>query len=402
MTISQRETTGVSTFPQLRDDPLRPPRAYEQWREETPVKQVRLQSGQEAWAVLRHKEVREVFESPHISRDPSLPNFPQVRAGKTMTRNDQVLNHMDPPMHGRFRKLMAPSFSMKRINQLRPGIQQIVDDAVDRLMTLDKPANFHKEFSLVIPSTVICQLLGIDYGYHDDFERLAAVTTTAGADPARFSAASQELFALVNKLVDDNLANPADGVLHVLTAAMQAGEITRDQCVAHTYVLIVGGHETTAHTISLGLLQLSRQSDIVAHLRGDPEAIPVAISEMLRIQSINDGSTARVATADLDLGGVTIPAGDGILPVMSAADFDPRAWDDPATFNPDRDNTTQLGLGAGIHACLGQNLARAELEIVFDTLLRRLPTLRLAVPEEQIGFQRDGFVFGVRNMPVTW
>lgn len=402
MTLSQDAAADVPEFPQLRDDPLRPPRAYEEWREEAPAKQVRLQNGRTAWVVLRHDEVRKVLESPVISRDPGLANFPQVRAGKTMTRNDQVLNHMDPPMHGRFRKLLAPWFSLKRVNQMRPGIQQIVDDAIDRLMTLDRPANLHKEFSLVVPSTVICQLLGIDYGYHDEFERLAAVTTSAGADPESFGAASAELFELVNKLVDDNIADPSDGVLNVLTTAMQAGDITREQCVAHTFVMIVGGHETTANTISLGHLQLWRQPELFEHLRANPEAIPVAINEMLRIQSINDGSLGRISTADLDLGGVKIPAGEGIIPVMSPADFDPRAWDDPDTFDLGRDNKTQLGLGAGIHACLGQNLARAELEIVFETVLRRLPSLQVAVPEEEIGFQRDGFIFGVRDMPVTW
>ncbi|MFI5623348.1 cytochrome P450 [Nocardioides sp. NPDC051685] len=396
------DTAVPPPFPQRRDDPFRPPPAYEEWREETPAKKVTLQNGTTAWVVLRHKEAREVFESPHVSRDPSADHFPQVRAGQTFDRPNLLVNHTDPPLHGKFRKMLAPWFSLKRINSLRPGIQQIVDNALDRLLTLGKPANLHKEFSLVVPSTVICQLLGIDYSYHHDFERLARVTTSASADAATFNAAAKEMFALVERIVDEGIENPEDGVLNMLTTAMQAGEITREQCVANSFVLIVGGHETTAHTISMGLVQLFREPDKREYLRQNPEAIPVAIDEMLRMHSIADGATARVTTAELDLGGVTIPAGEGIIPVLSPANFDPRAWENGYTFKPDRGDSTHVGLGAGIHACAGQNLARAELEIVFETILSRAPSLQLAVPESEVDFVRDGFTFGVRTMPVTW
>ncbi|WP_166875250.1 cytochrome P450 [Salinibacterium sp. ZJ450] len=400
--VSQQTTDAPPAFPQLRDDPLQPPKAYVEWREETPAKLVTLQNGKTAWVVARQKEAREVFESPFISRDPSLEEFPQVRRGMSFRRNDLIMNHMDPPLHGKFRKMLAPWFTMKKINEQRDDLQKVVDDAVDRLLTFETPVNFHKEFSLVIPSTVICKVLGIDYSYHEYFERYATVITRAGSSAEDFAAATQGLFGICEQLVDESIKNPGGGVLQVLTDKMQAGEINREQAVAHTYVMVVGGHETTAHTISLGFLQLFRDPALADFLRENTDRIPDAITEMLRLQAINDGSVARITTAEIDLGGVKIPAGAGIIPLMSPSHRDPRSWDNADVFDIDRDNSKHLALGGGIHSCLGQNLARAELEIVFETILRRIPTLRLAGSESDIGFQRDGFVFGVYDLPVAW
>jgi cytochrome P450 len=400
--VTEQSTEVLPDFPQLRDDPLAPPPAYLQWREETPAKQVRLQNGKTAWVVTRQQEARQVFEDPSVSRDPSQEEFPQVRKGMSFRRNDLLMNHMDPPMHGRFRRMLAPWFTVKKISEQRADIQKVIDDAVDRLLTLEKPVNFHKEFSLVIPSTVICRVLGISYDYHEDFEKHATVITRAGSSAEDFAHATKSLFAICEDLVDDSIATPGGGVLQVLTDKLQAGEITREQAVAHTYVLIVGGHETTAHTISLGFLQLFRDPDLAEFLRENPDRIPDAITEMLRLQAINDGSVGRITTQEMDLGGVKVPAGAGIIPLMSPSHRDPREWENPDVFDIDRDNSKHLALGGGIHSCLGQNLARAELEMVFETILRRIPTLQLAGTEDDIEFQRDGFVFGMYAFPVTW
>lgn len=400
MTISNEVET--ERFPAVREDPLRPPRVYEKWREEASAKRVRLQSGKSAWVVLRHEAARAVLESPNITRDPRLEAYPEVRTGSSIPSNDVVVNTMDPPLHTKFRRMFARWFAPKRINELRPGMQQLVDETLDRLLTLDKPADFHREFSLVIPSKVICQQLGIDYGYHVDFERLSVVTTSSTADAETFAAAQQEMMDLVGRIVDEAIEHPTDGVLGMLVTAFQNGEITRDQVLGHTRVLVVGGHETTAHTISLGLLQLWREPDKLAWLRENPGAIPDVIDEMLRIHSVADAVMMRITTEEFDFGDVKIPAGEGIIPLNSAANFDPRAFEDPYEFALERKNRSHIALGGGIHVCLGQNLARAELEIVFETLLRRLPSLRLAGDESDVVFARDGFVSGVREMPVTW
>lgn len=389
-------------FPLEREDPLRPPSGYEAWREEAPARQVTLQNGKTAWIVLRHNEVRQVLEDPTISVDPSGPNFPQVRAGQSFTRNDVIIKHMDPPLHGKIRKMLAPWFTPKRINSLRDGMQRTIDEAVDRLLTLEKPVNFHREFSLVIPSMVICQQLGIDYGYHHDFERFAATITSSTASRDDFVAANQGLFAIEAKILDEQLETPGDGIVGELAKRLKSGDITREQALAQFHILILGGHETTAHTISMGMLVLWRHPEVLERLRQQPEDWGKAINEMLRMHCIADGTMTRVTTAEINVGSVIIPAGEGIVPVMTPANYDPRVWEDPTKFDIDRDTTLHVGLGAGIHSCLGQNLARAELEIAFETLTRRVPTLKLAVPEGEIVFTGGGFVYGVADMPVTW
>ena len=271
---------------------------------------------------------------------------------------------------------------------------------MDRLFTLPQPVDFHKEFSLRIPSTVICRVLGIDYAYSDKFEKYATVVTRAGSSAEEFAAASKGLREVCAELIEESLENPGGGVLQGLTDKMQEGVMTHEQVMAHTHVLIVGGHETTAHTISLGFLQLFRDPKLKTFLMENPDRIPDAITEMLRMQAINDGSVARITTREMDLGGVKVPAGEGIIPLMSPSHRDPRSWDNPDEFDIDRDNSEHLALGGGIHACLGQNLARAELEMIFETVLRRIPNLRLAGTEDDIEFQWDGFVFGVYGMPV--
>jgi cytochrome P450 len=298
--------------------------------------------------------------------------------------------------------MLAPWFTLKRINAMRDDIQQTVDETIDRLLTLDKPVNFHREFSLVIPSKVICRFLGIDYELHHDFERLAAVATSANATAEDFGAATKELMGIAASLVQQQAENPGDGIVGLLATKYRDGEITFEQAIGHTYVLIVGGHETTAHTISQGMLLLWRNPDVLERLREHPEDWVKAINEMLRIHSVADGTMTRATTADINLGGVTVPANQGIIPVMTPANFDPRVWENPTKFDIDRDTTNHVSLGAGIHSCLGQNLARAELELAFETLVRRIPTLELAVPEDEVVFTRDGFVYGVRDMPVTW
>jgi pentalenic acid synthase len=390
------------TFPKIREDPIAPPIAYEAWREDAPATQVTLQDGSQAWVVLRHEEVRQVLEDPSVSRDPSVPHFPRVRAGQTFTRNDVLLNHMDPPLHGQFRRMLAPWFSRKRIDGLRSSIQDIVDDAIDKMLKKSGPVNLHQDFSLAIPSRVICQFLDIDYSYHQDFERLASINTSANATAEEFESATRELLGIASKIVDEQLEEPGGGIVASLATKLKAGEITREQAIAHTHILIVAGHETTAHTISLGMLMLWRNPETYRRLRHNPTEWGKATDEMIRMQSVADGVLSRVTTQELDLGGIKVPAGQGIIPILSPANYDPRFWEDPKTFNIDRDTTKHVGLGAGIHSCLGQNLARAELEIAFETLTRRIPTLRLAVPEDEMVFNRDGFVFGVRDVPVTW
>jgi pentalenic acid synthase len=203
-------------FPQLRDDPFRPPAAYEQWREEAPAVEARLHSDQRAWVVLRYDEVRETLEHPAISVDAQHPHFPKVRKGVTSRANDTMLRHMDAPMHGKYRRMMARQFTAKRVNELQPELERIVTEAIDAILAKGGPVDLHQEVSLVIPTKVICALLGVDYSISDEIQRLSNLTTSAATPADELLAAAQQMYALLDAQINAQYDDPRDGLIGTL------------------------------------------------------------------------------------------------------------------------------------------------------------------------------------------
>jgi cytochrome P450 len=170
-------------------------------------------------------------------------------------------------------------------------------------------------------------------------------------------------------------------------------------------LLLVAGHETTANMIALGTLALLEHPDQLARLRetDDPKLVASAVEELLRYLNITHGGRRRVALADIEISGQVIRAGDGLIMPTDIGNRDPEAFpDDPDRLQIDRDARRHVAFGFGVHQCLGQPLARMELQVVYGTLYRRIPTLRLAADLDEIPFKHDGFVYGVYELPVTW
>ncbi|MGM7775810.1 cytochrome P450 [Arthrobacter sp. KNU-44] len=390
-------------FPQLRNDPMKPPSAYEQWREQAGVVPAALHSNQRAWVVLRHDAVREALEHPGISVDAQHPHYPKVRKGVTSRSNDTMLRHMDAPMHGKFRRMMAGQFTLKRVNELRPELQRIVSEAIDGIMAAGEPVDLHKEVSLVIPTKVICALLGVDYSYSADIQRLSAVTTSASASAEELAAAAGEMYTLLDAIITEQVNEPRDGLIgKLIRDHMGTGEIEHRQVLGQSFMIIVAGHETTANTISMGMLQLFEQPDIRKRVTKDLSLIPGMVEDMIRMHSLVDGTLSRVAKEDMVIGGQEVKDGDGVVVNISAPNFDPRYWENPYKLNIDRNDRNHVSFGAGAHSCLGQNLARAELYLVFEQLLTRIPTMRVADVHDAVQMQNDGFIYGVRRLMVEW
>lgn len=389
-------------FPQLRDDPFRPPAAYEQWREESAVANVELHSDQRAWVVLRYDEVRQTLEHPGISVDAQHPHFPRVRKGVTVRANDTMLRHMDAPMHGKYRRMMARQFTAKRVNELRPELERIVTEAIDAILAKGGPADLHQEVSLVIPTKVICALLGVDYAISSDIQRLSSITTSASTKADDLAAAAQEMYGLLDAEINAQYETPRDGLIGRLIEESRKGEIEHRQILGQIFMTIVAGHETTANTISMGILQLLEMPEIRRRVTADASLIPGMVEDMIRMHSLVDGSLSRVAKEDMVIGGQQIKAGDGVIINISAPNYDPRRWENPYQLDIDRNDRTHISFGAGVHSCLGQNLARAELYLAFEQLLIRIPTLRLADVPDAVNMQNDGFIYGVRNVMVDW
>ncbi|WP_246277624.1 cytochrome P450 [Phytohabitans rumicis] len=391
-------------FPVPRTCPFDLPAGYAALRTERPVSRVRLPDGQLAWLVTRYEDVRRLATDPRISADRGHPNSPYTELVTAQGRAaiaavGRSLIGLDPPEHGPRRRMLMPEFTVRRVNGLRPHIQRVVDESIAALLAGPRPAELVTALALPVTSTVICELLGVPYADRDFFLDRAAVQVRRDVPPERRRQAGGELRAYLDRLVTGKERDGGDDLLSRLAARRNA-EFDHDQLVGLAMLLLIAGFESTASMIVLGVVVLLEHGGAAA-VPKDPAALGLAVEELLRYLSIVD-TMPRVATADIEVGGVTIPAGDGVLLSFASANHDADTFDDPAGLRLGRGSRQHVAFGYGAHQCLGQNLARAELEIVFRSLFTRVPGLRLAVPLADLPFKRDASVYGLDRLPVTW
>ncbi|RDI34638.1 cytochrome P450 [Lentzea flaviverrucosa] len=399
-------SADLATFPTARDSgcPFDPPAEYAELRAREGTPALACPVGVEARVVSRYADVRAMLGDPHLSSH-AAPST-HVVAGGLLDRPvapGSLLN-MDGPAHARLRRLLTPEFTVKRIQAMRPYIQGLVDDHLDALLARTGPVDLVADFALPIPSLVICELLGVDYADRDRFQEQTAVLIGTNSDPAALEQANLEVVGFMTQLVLTKLAAPGDDLLgRLIVRAGESGqELSVEELVTLGITLLIAGHETTANMIGLSTLALLRQPDQLAALRADPGLAGTAVDEMLRYLSIVQFGVLRQATGDLTIGDETIKAGEWLVAVLSAGNRDESVFPDPDRIDLEREATAHLAFGYGIHQCLGQQLARVELQEVFARLHQRIPTLRLAVPFEQIEFKNDALVYGVRALPVIW
>lgn len=293
-------------------------------------------------------------------------------------------------------------FTVKRIKGMRPDVERIVHGFLDQMLAAGPPADLVSQFALPVPSMVICELLGVPYADHDFFQdasrRLVQATDAAGAIAAR-----QDFEHYLDGLITTMQAKPGPGLLHnLVTRQLAAGEIDREELISTALLLLVAGHETTASMTSLSVITLLEHPDQHAALRADPTLLPGAVEELLRYLAIADIAGGRVATADIEIDGQLIREGEGVIVTNSIANRDSSVFENPDAFDVHRSARHHLSFGYGVHQCLGQNLARLELEVILTALFERIPTLRLAVPVDQLTLRPGTTIQGVNELPVTW
>ncbi|GAA1616315.1 cytochrome P450 [Nonomuraea maheshkhaliensis] len=393
-------------LPVERGCPFATPPAYERLREQAPISKVRLTSGGEAWWVSGHEEGRAVLADPRFSSDKRKDGFPLYSLDPATLRQlreqPPLLLGMDGAEHAAARRPVIGEFTVRRLAALRPRIQSITDRFVDGLLAGERPADLVRALSLPVPSLVICELLGVPYADHDFFQSRAAmmVSRTSLEDRQR---AFAELRAYLDDLVTRKESAPGDDLLgRQIARQRQEGAVDHGSLVSLAFLLLTAGHETTANMISLGVVGLLSRPEQLAVIMDDPARTPMAVEELLRYFAVADGVTTRVATEDVRIGGVSIRAGEGVVVSTLSANWDPAVFTEPGELDVERGARHHLAFGFGPHQCLGQNLARMELEIVFGTLFRRIPGLRLAVPAEELPYKAEAVVYGVHKLPVTW
>ena len=370
------------------------------------VSRVALPIGGWAWLVTRHEDVRQMLRSPSFSASVTRPGFPLLRPLPIL--NDQAMAgsfiRMDAPEHTLYRQLLTPEFMIKSMRRLEPLIARTVTEALDRMRDAGPPADLVEWFALPVPSIVICHLLGVPYADHPFFEEHSRTLLNLASPPEQVKAAADELRDYLHQLVADKqrCGGSADVVGRLAVERVATGQITENDLVGLSLLLLVAGHETTANMIGLSTLVLLQHPEQFTALRQDPTLAGVAVEELLRFLTIVRTGLPRVATEDVEIGGQLIRAGEGAIAMLSAANRDGAVFARPAEFDLYRGSHQQVGFGFGVHQCIGQPLARAELRIALVELVTRFPGLRLAVDPADIPMRDDSMVFGAQRLPVAW
>jgi cytochrome P450 len=374
---------------------------------EGPVTRTRTWDGTTPWTITGHAEQRTLLSDPRLSADSSRPGYPspvEHHGPRPEGGPDLSFVLMDDPEHLRLRRMVSGAFTIKRTEALRPTVQAMVDRAIDDMLAGPNPADLVQALALPIPSLVISELLGVPYEDHQFFQDNSKVIVSTTAGPEDRGTAHKRLSAYLDDLVGEKIKRPSDDLLSRLAAQVAAGELTRTEASAMGVLLLLAGHETTANMISLGTLLLLQHPDQLELLRStdDPKVVEAAVEELLRYLSIVHLGRRRTATEDIEIAGQTIKAGDGVILLGELANRDPAVFPDGDRLDITRGNRHHQAFGAGTHHCLGQPLARLELQVVYPTLLRRVPTLRLAGDVESVPFKHDAVIYGLHALPVTW
>ncbi|MFC4007197.1 cytochrome P450 [Nonomuraea purpurea] len=391
------------SFPFAAADPLEPPQEYVRMREPGPATRITLPSGDPAWLVTRYEDVRTVLADPRFSREaitaPGAPKvFPIAKGAKSIIV-------MDPPEHSRLRRLVSHAFSVRRMEELRPRVEDIARNLVAAMEEAGPPADLVAGITQPLPIMVICEMLGVPYEEVDQFRTWTDLMLSFDAGRREeVIEARDRLNGYLAELIEAKRTRPSDDLLMVLINARDEGDrLSEEELVAFGFTLLGAGYHATTAGMTHVMLRLLRHPEHMRTLRDKPELLPQAGEELLRLSQAGGGVGAlRIATEDVELGGALIKAGEAVLPVTTAANRDPGVFPDPDGYDPMREQNHHITFGHGIHYCLGAQLSRIELRIVMETLLTRLPGLELAVPESELRW-RTGTAFGrPETLPVTW
>jgi cytochrome P450 len=367
---------------------------------------VRIWNGDTPWLITGHEQARTLFADSRVSVDDRRSGFPHWNEHmlSTVDKRPRSVFTSDAEEHTRFRRMLSKPFTFRRVESLRPAIQKITDECIDAILAGPQPAELVSALALPVPTVVISEMLGVPYEDHEFFQEHAnaGLARYAAADAMQKGAMSLHQYLV--DLVEEKQAHPAEDAVSDLAERVTAGEISVKEAAQLGTGLLIAGHETTANMIGIGILALLENPDQAGFLRDaeDPKVIANAVEELMRYLSIIQTGQRRVAIEDIEIGGETIRAGEGIIIDLAPANWDAKAYPEPDKLDLSRDAGQQLGFGYGRHQCVGQQLARAELQIVFHTLLRRIPTMRLAIPLDEVPFKHDRLAYGVYELPVTW
>jgi len=367
----------------------------------------RTWDGTTPWVVTTHAAQRQLLTDPRLSANIGAPGYPHTtEAMKAHAAHIQPsINNTDGAEHTRWRRMLTSSFTRHRMEKIRPEIQQITDDLIDKMLGGPNPAELNEALSLPLPSLMICALLGVPYEDHDFFQEHAGVTNAHFKTPEQAAESTAAVRRYIAGLIEAKMDNPGEDVLSDLGARIRAGELSMEEAAPLGHILLVAGHDTSANMITLGTALLLRNPTQLAGLRehsDDAKYVTSTVEELLRYLTIPHLLARRAVVEDIEIDGEVIRAGEGVIASLPAANWDPQAFPDPGKLDLTRTAAHHHAFGWGPHQCVGQQHARIELHVVFSTLFRRVPTLRLAVDFSQLKFKEDSQAYGIYELPVAW
>jgi cytochrome P450 len=401
--MSEQAVTPPSTLPLF-------PFATAPWRDEEPelarlrveepVARVRLVSGHEAWLVSRYEDCRTVMSDPRFSRAlAARPDAPSLTPG---IQSPTMLTSLDPPAHTRVRRLINKAFTYRAIERARPRVTEIVEGLLDAMAEHGPPVDLVPSLAEPLPRTVVCELLGLPPAQRAPLERfMEYFGPDTGQPPAPVLAAAM---GFLGEMIEVKRQRPGEDLLSALVQAHEGGDrLTRDELLMTTLLLFAAGQDTTRNQLCNSLVTLFRHPDQLRLLVEQPELIPSAIEELLRYTMISQAGLVRIATADVDIAGITIRAGDAVIPLAHSASRDAAVFDRPDELDLTRQAAgAQMAFGYGIHFCVGSALARLELQVAIGKLLARFPRLAPAVPLDELTWAPGQVLRTLTTLPVTW
>ncbi|BEL09621.1 cytochrome P450 [Actinoplanes sichuanensis] len=374
--------------------------AYAQMRRTGPVRRVKLPSGLDAWLITRYEDGRRALTDPRLSK--SMSPLGSTGAGQP-SLTTAISRHMlavDPPDHTRLRRLVSAAFTARRIESLRPRIEEISAGLLDALAE-ERSADLIDAFAFPLPIQVICELLGVPAEDQNAFREWSNVIVSGAFAADRLGPAINALVEYISALLAERREHPGDDLLSGLIQVGDQGDrLSPDELSSMVFLLLIAGHETTVNLIGNGTWLLLSERERWERLRADRALLPAAIEEFLRFEGPVETSTFRVATEPVEIGEVTIAAGDPVMVVLLSANRDDDRFPDAGELRLDRPNNAHLAFGHGIHYCLGAPLARLEAQIAFTALMDRFPGLRLATDPDELTWRPGTLLRGLHRLPV--
>ncbi|TDD41851.1 cytochrome P450 [Nonomuraea terrae] len=393
----------VTTLPTTRQPgcPFDPPKELIEAREHGPISRLPFADGHQGWLITGYDLVRSVLADQRFSSrrelmihhptiDYSGIEVPPAPPGEFLL--------MDEPQHSRYRKPLVGKFTVRRMRQLTERVEQVTAEHLDAMEKAGPTADLVTAFAKPIPAIMICELLGVPYEDRSSFQEQVDLFMSGETSDEDLMAAYTATQNYLAELVAAKRADPTDDVLSDLTDS----DFTDEELRGIALILLAGGLDTTTNMLALGTFALLRNPEQLAALRADPTLTDQAVEELLRYLTVAK-TGQRVALEDVELGGQTIKAGTTVILSLNTANRDPERFTDPHVLDLRRQDGGHLAFSHGIHQCLGQQLARVEMRVAFPALLHRFPTLRLAVPAEEVALRPEtADIYGVKSLPVTW